>query len=325
MFSRRVLLTSFALATTLGIGGSATGQVYPSRPITMVVPFPAGGPLDAVGRIVAEGMRTSLGQPIIIENVAGASGSIGVGRVVRAAPDGHTIGIGGWPTHVVNGAIYPLQYDLLKDLAPVALISAQPMLIVAKGAMPAHDLKELIAWLKAHPDKASAAIAGGASHIGSVHFQNVSGTRFQLVPYRGAGPAMKDLVAGHIDMMIDLAANSLPQVRTGTIKAYAVTARSRLAPAPDVPTVDEAGLAGFYISSWFALWVPARTPNQAIGKLNAAVVSSLGDPAVRQRLAELGQEIPAREQQTSEALGAFHKAEIEKWWPVIKAANIKAE
>jgi tripartite-type tricarboxylate transporter receptor subunit TctC len=327
MLSRSVCLASIAFAATFGNLGSALAQVYPTRPVTMVVPYPAGGPTDTIGRIMAEGMRASLGQPVIIENVGGASGSIGTGRVARAAGDGYTLGLGVWPTHVVNGAVFTLPYDLLNDFLPVALLVTNPLLIVAKKSMPANDLKELIAWLKANPDKASAGTggAGGASHVAGVYFQNDTGTRFPFVTYRGLGPALQDLVAGQIDMIIDYPANSLPQVRLGTIKAYAVTAKSRLPAAPEIPTVDEAGLPGFHISAWHAFWVPKGTAKGVIGKLNSAVVHALADPAVRQRLTDLGQEIFPREQQTPEALGAYHKAEIEKWWPIIKAAKIKAE
>jgi tripartite-type tricarboxylate transporter receptor subunit TctC len=304
---------------------TASAQVYPSRPITLIVPFPAGGSTDAIGRIVAERMRVSLGQPVIIENVGGAGGSIGVGRVARATPDGYTLDIGQWDTHVANGATFSLSYDVLKDFEPVALISSNPFLILAKKAMPADDLKSLIAWLKGNPDKASQAIPTAGSHVAGILFQKETGTRFAFVPYRGGGPAMQDLVAGQIDLMIIQAAVALPQVRAGAIKAYAVTASSRFPAAPDIPTVDEAGLPGIHISGWFALFAPKGTPTEVVTKLNTAVVEALADPTVRARLANLGQEIFPREQQTPQALAAYHKAEIEKWWPIIKAANIKAE
>jgi tripartite-type tricarboxylate transporter receptor subunit TctC len=326
--TRRAALLALAVAG-FGIAGtaSAAAQSYPARPMTMVVPFAPGGPTDTIGRIMAERMRAPLGQPVVIENVTGAGGSIGVGRVVRAAADGYTISIGNSSSHVFNGAIYALPYDLLSDLEPVALLCSQPLLIVAKKAMPANDLKELIAWLAANPDRASQGTpgAGTAAHITGAFFQKQTGTRFAFVPYRGTGPAMQDLVAGQIDFMIDTPTNSLPHVRSGAIKIYAVTDRHRLAAAPDIPTVDEAGLPGFHFAFWQALWVPKGTPKEIIAKLNAAVVETLADPGVRQRLAEQGQDIPTGDQQTPEALGAFHKAEIEKWWPIVKAANIKAE
>jgi tripartite-type tricarboxylate transporter receptor subunit TctC len=291
------------------------------------VPFPAGGPTDTIGRIMAEGMRPSLGQSIIIENVAGASGSIGTGRVARAAGDGYTMGLGLWTTHVVNGAVFPLTYDVLNDFEPVSLIVNTPLLIVARKSMPAKNLREFIAWLKANPNKATAGTGGpgGASHVAGVYLQKETGTRFQHVAYRGLGPAMQDLVAGQIDMIIDLAGNSLPQVRSGTIKAFAVTDSKRLPAAPDIPTVDEAGVPGLHVSTWHAFFAPKGTPRDVIGKLNSAIVGALADSAVRRKLNDLGQEIYPREQQAPEALAAFHKAEIDKWWPMLKAAGIKAE
>jgi tripartite-type tricarboxylate transporter receptor subunit TctC len=322
---RRRFLHLAMAAAALPTVSPATAQTYPSRPVTIVVPFPAGGSTDAIGRIVAERLRASLGQPIIIENVGGAGGSIGVGRVARASPDSHTVDIGQWDTHVANGATYTLSYDLQKDFEPVALISSNPLLILARKSMPADDLQGIIAWLKSNPDKGSQAVPTAGSHVAGILFQKQTGTRFQLVPYRGGAPAMQDLVAGQIDMLIIQAAVALPQVRAGTIKAYAVTAKSRFAAAPTIPTVDEAGVPGLYISGWFALYAPRGTPRTVIHKLNAAVVDALADANVRSRLADLGQEIPPRDQQTPEALGAFTAAEIEKWWPIIKAANIKGE
>jgi tripartite-type tricarboxylate transporter receptor subunit TctC len=318
----------FAVALSLASIGNASAQLYPSRPVTMIVPFGAGGPADAIGRIVAEGMRGSLGQPVVVENVVGASGTIGVGRVAGAPADGYTLVLGNWATHVLNGPMFALKYDLMRDFEPVSLVSSDPLLIVAKKALPAENLKEFIAWLKASPDMATQGTtgAGGISTVGGLFFQKVTGTRFRFVPYRGGlAPAMQDLVAGQIDFMIDTAANSLPQVRAGTIKAYAVTAKARLVAAPDIPTVDEAGLSRFYALNWQAIFMPKGTPKDIVAKLNSAVVAALADPTVRRRLADIGQEVFPSGQQTPEALGVHQKAEIEKWWPIIKAANIKAE
>src|SRR5712671_2906970 len=312
----RNLQCVLAVACAFGFAGSAQAQPYPSRPITMVVPFAAGGPTDTLARIIGERMRQSLGQTIVIENTTGAAGSIGVGRVVRSAPDGYTIGIGHWSTHVINGAIYPLNYDLLTDLDPVALLPANPQLIVTKPNVPAKDLKELIAWAKENQDKISGgtAGAGSASHIGGIYFQQKTGARYPFVPYRGTGPAIQDLIAGQIDIMVDQSSNSLPQVQNGKLRAFAVTASKRIASAPDIPTVDEAGLPGFYISVWHGLWVPRGTPKDAIERLTAAAQEALADPAVQKRLADLGQEIPPRDVQTPEGLSTRQKAEIEKWW-----------
>jgi tripartite-type tricarboxylate transporter receptor subunit TctC len=327
MPTRRMHLVSLALAASFGNVGPAAAQSYPSHPITMIVPLAAGGPIDTIGRIVAEAMAASLGQPVIIENVTGASGSIGVGRVARAAPDGYTLSLGYLGTHVFNGATYRLPYDLVNDFEPVALLVANPLLIIARKTMPASNLPELVAWLKANPGKASQATSGvgGSSHIAGIYFQRETGTHFQLVPYRGAAPMMQDLLAGQVDLMIDFAANSLPQVRAGTVKAYAVTAPNRLPAAPDIPTVDEAGLPGFYITAWQGIWAPRGTPKDIIGKLNGAIVNALADPSVRRRLIDLGQEIYPRDQQTPEALAALQRAEIAKWWPIIAAAGIKAD
>jgi tripartite-type tricarboxylate transporter receptor subunit TctC len=324
---RTFALISGILTATLASAGLGIAQNWPSRPPTMIVGVAAGGPTDTIARAIADGMRVSLGQPVIIENVTGAAGSIAVGRVVRAPPDGYTISIGQWGTHVTNGAIYPLPYDLLNDLAPVSWIANGTPLIVSKKTLPARDLKDLIAWLKANPDTATQGTAGAGSpqHIAGLYFQKETRTRYQFVPYRGVAPAMQDLVAGQIDFMIDQATNSLPQVRAGMIRAYAATAKNRLAAAPDIPTVDEVGLPGFHLTIWHGLWVPKGTPKEIIARLNSAVVDALASPTVRQRFTEIVQEIPSRDQQTPEALGALQKAEIEKWWPIIRASGIKAQ
>ena len=323
---RNFLHLAAGAAALPAVSRIAWAQTYPSRPITMIVPFPPGGLADVIGRIAAEGMRASLGQSIIIENVGGANGSIGTGRVARTAPDGYTLVLGIWNTHVGNAATYALQYDVVKDFAPIALLADAPLLLVAKKAIPANDLKELIAWLKANPDKASMGTVGAGSpgHLLGLLLQQETGTRFGLVAYRGAAPQTQDLVAGQIDMGFANPATALPHVQAGSIKAFAVTAKNRLAVAPDIPSVDEAGLPGLYFSLWAGLFAPRGTPSDMIGKLNSAAVNTLGDPILRQKLAEQGFEIPPRERQTPEALAAYQKAEIDKWWPIIKAANIKA-
>jgi len=318
---------NYSLALLFGVVSSAAAQTYPSKPITMVVPFAAGGPVDAVARILSVPMGKALGQAVLVDYTVGAAGTLGVGRVARAAPDGYTLSIGHWATHVINAAIYPLQYDVLRDLEPVGMICANPLLIVARESFPAKDLSGLTAWLKANPDKASVGTAGvgSGSHMGGIYFQNATGTKVQYIPYKGTGPAMQDLLAGRIDFMVDQASNSLPQVRAGKIKAFAVTAKTRLSSAPEIPTVDEAGLPGLHVSVWYGIWAPRGTPHDIVAKLNAAMVSALAEPVVRQRLADLGQEIAPREQQSPEALATFHKAEAEKWWPLVKAAGIKPE
>jgi tripartite-type tricarboxylate transporter receptor subunit TctC len=300
---------------------------YPSRVITIVVPLPPGGATDTLTRTLAEHMRGTLGQPVIVENVPGAGGTLGVARVVRAAPDGYTLSVGNWATHVAAGATYPVHYDLLTDLEPVAKLADTPLWMVVKTALPVRDLKDLVAWLKVNQDRATAGIVGTGSggHICGLSFQNATGTRYQFVPYRGGAPAMQDLVAGHIDFMCDMAANSLPQARAGAIKPIAVMSKTRWFAAPDVPTAEEMGVPGVAISLWHGMWAPKGTPKEVIAKLNAAVVSALADPAVRERFAAQGQEIAPGEQQTSDGFRAFHRSEAEKWWPIIKAANIKSE
>jgi tripartite-type tricarboxylate transporter receptor subunit TctC len=305
----------------------ADAQTYPDHPITIVVPVSAGGPTDTIARTLAERMRISLRQPVIVENVTGAAGNLGVGRVARAAPDGYTIGIGLTSTHVFNGAIYNLPFDLVNDFEPIALVATNPQLIVSKKGVPANNLRELIAWLKASPDTATMATIGPGSpaHIAGVLFQQVTGTRFQFVPYRGGAPGMQDLLAGQIDLMIPQPSLALPQMSAGKIRAYAVTSSKRLPSAPDVPSVDEAGAPGLHIAIWHGFWAPKGTPKHVIAKLNASMLDSLADPAVRRRFADMGQEIPAPEEQNPAALADLQKAEIDKWWPIIKTAGIKAE
>jgi tripartite-type tricarboxylate transporter receptor subunit TctC len=316
-----------ALALLAGAVAGAQAQTFPSKPVTIIVPFAAGGPTDALARAVSERMRASLGQTIVIENVTGAAGSIGVTRAARSPADGYTISMGHLGTHVINGAIYPLPFDLIEDLEPVALLGSNPMLIVSKNAVPAKDLKELIAWLKANQEKATIGTAGigSGAHFSGVYFQSLIGTKIPYVAYRGTGPALQDLVAGQIDLIVDQASNSLPQVQAGRIRAYGVTDTRRLAAAPEIPTVDDAGLPNFHVSVWSAFWVPKGTPKDVIGKLNAAAKEALADPAVRKRLGDVGVDIPPLDRQTPEALRALQKAEAAKWWPVIKAANVKPE
>jgi tripartite-type tricarboxylate transporter receptor subunit TctC len=322
---RRAVLTGL-MAVTAFIA-DARADKFPSHPITIVVPFSAGGPSDAMTRILAERMQRTLGETILVENVTGAGGSLGVGRVVRSAPDGYTVGFGHLGTHVANGAIYKLGYDLVIDLEPVVLLPSNPMIIVSKNAIPAKSLAELLAWLKARPapPTAGTAGAGSGSHIAGLYFENVTGIKLQYVPYRGTAPALNDLVAGQIDLIVDQTSNSISQVRAGTIRAYAVTDDKRVESAPDIPTTDEAGLPGFHMTLWSGLWVPKDTPNAIVATLNDAAVDALNDPAVRTKLENLGLQMPPPNELTPQALGTLQKAEIVKWWPMIKAANVKVE
>jgi tripartite-type tricarboxylate transporter receptor subunit TctC len=328
MISKRIFWSVIAAACGCFIAvGPATAENYPSHPITMVLPFSAGGPTDTLARIIGARMQVLLGQPVIIENVTGAAGTIGVGRVARAAPDGYTVSVGPMNSHVLTGAVYNLPFDLLRDLEPVALLANNPSVVVSRKDAPAKDLKELIAWVKANPDRilAGTSGAGAATHLGGILFETLTGTRVQFIPYRGSGPSMQALVAGQIDLIFDQLSSSLPQIQQGAIRSYAVMSGTRAEAAPDIPTVDEAGLPGLYLPVWTGMWVPKDTPKEIIDKLNSAVVESLADPTVRKRLADIGQEIYPREQQTPEALRAYQTAEIAKWWPIVKAAGIKAE
>jgi tripartite-type tricarboxylate transporter receptor subunit TctC len=322
-------LLTMAVAALLGLAstGIAAAQDYPTRPITMIVPFPAGGATDTLARYLAEQMRALLGQPVIIENIGGAAGSIGVGRAVRSPADGYTLSIGTSTTHMLTGGLYTLPFDLLKDLEPIILIGSEPLLIVGKKSLPADDLKGLIAWLKANPDKASVGIAGvGATgQLAGISFQKETGTKFQFVPYRGNGPAMQDLLAEHIDLMIEPSSNFKSLVAAGSIKPFAITGRKRLASSPTIPTADEAGLPGFFASLWYGLWVPKGTSKDIIAKLNATLSQLLGSPPVKQRLDDLGIQIASLDQQSPEALRTFQKAEMARWWPVIKASGLKGE
>ena len=321
------VLVANGLASHDASAQMSSAQTWPSRPITIVVPFVAGGPTDVLARVLGEHMRADLGQPVLIENVSGAGGSIAVGRVVAAAPDGYTISAGHFGTHMANGAIYPLKYDLQRDLDPVARLPSNPMVVVTRKDFPAADLRELVAWLKANPGKATAgtAGAGSGSHIGGVFLSDLAGSPLQFVPYRGTAPAIQDLVAGQIDLMVDQAANSLTQVRQGGVRALAVTAPTRLAAAPGIPTAAEAGLPGLQMELWNGMWVPHGTPAAIVEKLNHAIVRALDDPAVREKLAPLGLDGPPPGQSSPEALRALQDSEIAKWWPILKAAHVTAE
>ena len=324
---RSLILAAPLLPAAVRAGHAQPVAELPRQGTRLVVPFAPGGSTDVIARIMAEGMRAALGQTIVVENTTGAGGTIGIGRLARATPDGYTFGIGQWGTNVANGAVHNLPYDLLKDFEPVALIATQPFLIVARKNLPADNLKDLVLWLKTNSGKASQGNSGigTPSHVGGIFFQDAVGVRYTMVPYRSAGQSMQDLVAGNIDVMLDTPAVSLPQLRNGNIRAYAVTAKQRLATAPEIPTTDEAGLPGFYFSFWHAFWAPKGTPKDIVAKLNDAVVRTLADPGLRQKLTDSSQDIFPREQLTPEALGTFQKAEIDKWWPIIRAAGIKAE
>jgi tripartite-type tricarboxylate transporter receptor subunit TctC len=323
-------MTRFGLALLLlafaGIAG-AHAQAFPSKPITMIVPFPAGGGSDILARVVADQMKHTLGQPVIVENVGGAGGTIGTARVARSAPDGYTIGFGQWTSHVGSGALFPLTFDLLKDLTPVARLTTAVLWLIGRGDLPANNLRELIAWLKANPDKATAATigAGSGTQLCLIYFQQNTGTKFQLVPYRGTAPIFTDLLAGHVDLTCPEAGQTLALYRSGKVKPFAVMDEKRWFGAPEVPTTDEAGAPGLHMTFWYGIWAPAGTPKDVIAKLNASVAASFDNPALRQRLTDDGHIIPTRSQLTPEALGAHHKAEIEKWWPMIKAAGIKLQ
>jgi tripartite-type tricarboxylate transporter receptor subunit TctC len=307
------------------VASVVNAQGFPSRSVTLVTPFPPGGSTDAVARILAERMRNSLGQTVVVENVGGAGGSIAVGRVARAAPDGYTIDIGQWDTHVGNGVVYNLTYDLQKDFEPIGLVSINPQVIIGRKGLPADDLKGLVAWMKANPGKATFVNQNAAAQTSAVLMKQIAGVDYLFVPYRGAGPAMQDILAGNVDLLVVQAAAALAQVRAGTVKVFAQLAPKRSPTIPDIPTSDEGGVVGWHMPGWFGLFAPKGTPRDVIGKLNAALVATLADPTIQKRFTDLGLDVATREQQTPEGLAAFNKAEIEKWWPVMKAAGIKAE
>jgi tripartite-type tricarboxylate transporter receptor subunit TctC len=322
----RKWIVAAALAVVAAPAPGAFAQTYPSRPVTLIAPFPAGGPLDSIARVIAEPMREALGQPVVIENVPGAGGNLGVGRAARAEPDGYTIVIGQWSTHVVNPVTYSLNYDV-QELEPIGLLTITPQLIIARKDFPARDIKDLIAWLKANPDKATAGTVGaaGGAQVASIYFQKETGTKFRFVPYRGGGPAVQDMAAGQLDLMLDQAANALGPVRAGTVKAYAVMAKTRWHALPDVPSADESGTPGLYVAYWHAMWAPKGTPKDVVAKLNAAIGRALADPNVSKRLSDIGHDPFPAEQRTPQALAAYHKAEIERWWPIVRATGLKAQ
>lgn len=323
--ARLIVAIALACASIAGAGiAPVQAQTFPSRQITIVVPFPPGGSTDVAARLIADKMQPILGQPVVIENVGGAGGIIGIGRVARAQPDGHTIDIGQWDTHV-GGIIYSPNYDLQTDFTPIGLMSLNPQLLVAKQTLPANDLKGLVALLKADPGKITFVNQNAAGQLSGILLQQLTGTQVQFIPYRGAGPAMTDLISGHVDLLVAQGAVTLPQVRGRAVKALANLSPKRSASISDIPTSDEGGVPGWYMPGWFGFFAPKGTPKEIVAKLNSAMVQALADPTVRARFAELGLDVASREQQTPEGLAAFQKAEIEKWWPIIKAANVKPE
>ena len=323
----KVLLTVITFALMLGAGSFSAAQPWPSRSISIVVPFSAGGPTDTLVRIISEPMRRFLGQTVVVDNVTGGGGTIGVGRVARSPPDGYTVSVGHWGTHVINGAYYKLNYDLMKDLDPVGMFADNPQVVVSHNAVPAKDLKDLVAWIKTNPDKLQFGTGGigGASHIAGIYFMNRVGMKTEYIAYRGGAPAMQALLAGEVNVYLTQVASAGPQTRPGKIRAYMVTSKNRQAAAPEIPTADEAGMPGLYTAVWHALWVPRGTPKDTNMKLNSALVEAMQDPLVRKRFIDLGQEIPTREGMTQQALAKHQKAEIDKWWPLMREAGIKAE
>jgi tripartite-type tricarboxylate transporter receptor subunit TctC len=323
----KTLLLSAVFAASLPGFGGALAQDFPSRAVTIVAPFPAGGPADAIARVVAEPMRAFFNQTVVVENVAGAGGNIGTGRVARAAPDGYSLIIGQWSTHVVNQITYSLPYNVLTDFEPVGLLTITPQVIIVRKDFPAKDANELVAWLKANPDKANAASVGaaGGAQVSAMYFQKATGTTFRFVPYRGGHPAMVDLVAGRVDLMFDQGANALAQIRAGGIKAYAVMAKSRWHALPDVPSVEELGMPGLHVAYWHAIWAPKGTPKPVVARLNAAIQHALANANAKKRLDQLGHDVMPKAQQTPEALAAYHKAETDRWWPIVRQMGLKAK
>jgi tripartite-type tricarboxylate transporter receptor subunit TctC len=321
---RHIMAAAFLAALTAAIS-PARADSYPSRPVTVIVPFAAGGPTDVLTRIITDKMQGPLGQPIVVEDMGGAGGGIAAARVARSAPDGYTLEIGNNGSNLLVDALYSLPVDIIKDFAPVAELTINPQIIISKKDVPATNLKELLAWLKDNQKTVSVGIAGPVAQVSVINFENMTSMQVQLVPYRGAAPAIQDLIAGHIDFMVDQLSNSVPQIKADTIRAYAVAARKRSPAVPQIPTTDEAGLPGFYGALWHGLWAPKGTPPDVIAKINAAVKQALADPAVIKRLADLGQEIVPVEQQNPAALAAFQQAEMDKWYPIVKAANMKGE
>jgi tripartite-type tricarboxylate transporter receptor subunit TctC len=322
---RRIAAVAILVLFQAAASQTADAQSYPTRPITIIVPYPAGGPSDVLTRVLAERLKTALGQTIVVENVTGAGGSIGVGRVARAAPDGYMLAIGHNQTHVINAASMNLSYDVVKDFEPISLIADTPQWLISRKTLPPNNIKELIAWLKANKATSGSVGVGGPTDLSALKFQKETGTTFQFVPYRGGAPLIQDLIAGQIDMSFGQAANYLGPVRSGQLKAFAVLQKARWWAAPDVPTMDEAGVPGLHASFWHGLWAPKGTPKEIIARLDAAVIEALADPAVQQRLKDIGQQPWPRDKQTPEALAAQQKSEIEVWWPIIKANNIKGE